>query len=190
MRAFFAIELPGAVRAAAGAAAREAAQRARCLALTRVENLHATLAFLGEIAPESVEPLTRTVARALQGTPPFDLQLGGGGWFPPRGAPRVVWIGALAGNDESVDLATRVASASAEAGCNVDLRPPHAHVTVARARGRVPAHDLAELDAWAGRWAGRPCGEAFEVRRVVLFESTLARGGSVYVERASVELGG
>ncbi len=195
MRAFFAIELPDAVRAAARRSALALAQAVPSARVPPEENLHVTLAFLGEVDEGAIEDLTLAVATALPGRSPFPMQLGSAGRFPPRGRPRIVWIGVSRGAHECGDLAARVAAACGAAGRSVDERPFHAHVTVARVgtgrsgRGaRVPAGAAEAVDRWARSVEEIPCGPGFEVRRVVLFESTLAPGGSRYRERAAIEL--
>lgn len=190
MRAFFAVEIPPDARREADAAARDLAQRTRAFALARAEGLHVTLAFLGEIDAGAAERATRLVAGALQEVPPFRMRLGEAGWFPPHGAPRVAWIGALDGAVECADLSRRVTAAAAEAGLAVDLRAPHVHVTVGRARGRLGAHDRAALEAWRERWSRAACGAPFEVTHARLYESVRGPGGSVYAERAAAALAG
>ncbi|HKE01130.1 MAG TPA: RNA 2',3'-cyclic phosphodiesterase [Planctomycetota bacterium] len=186
MRAFFALEIPPDVRHEAAAAGAELAQRVGGFRVTREENLHVTIAFLGEIAETAAQPLAAMLADACRKRGPFSMQLGGAGWFPPRGAPSVAWIGARAGEQPAVELARAAAEIAAAAGIATDGREPHVHATIARARG--PRCDQAALAAWKRRWDARDCGPAFEVGRVVLFESVLAPGGSVYTERASAPL--
>jgi RNA 2',3'-cyclic 3'-phosphodiesterase len=190
MRAFFALELPDDVRRRVAEAAADLAQSAGGVRVSREENLHVTLAFLGELAEENVSPLTTALASALQERAPFRLRIGGAGWFPPRGSPHVAWIGAVEGDEDGIDLAKRVNAVAVKAGINVDTRPPHIHVTVGRWRSGGRARELAGLNDWKRRWSAEPCGPAFSVDRVVLFESTLAPGGSIYAEKASVSVGG
>ncbi len=54
--------------------------------------LHLTLAFLGEVAEPRASEVVRIIARPISAAP-FTLAFGGLGVFPPRGAPRVIWVG-------------------------------------------------------------------------------------------------
>jgi len=55
------------------------------------DQLHLTVRFIGEVEGT----LFHDIKSALEevSIAPFDLQLKGVGHFPPRGAPRVIWIG-------------------------------------------------------------------------------------------------
>src|SRR5215213_11487685 len=95
LRVFCAIELPEEVRARAAeriTRLREAVPEARA-SWERMEKLHITLKFVGEIAPERVEVLSGTATRAAQTIQAFSLALSGAGAFPSRGIPRILWLG-------------------------------------------------------------------------------------------------
>ena len=66
---------------------------------------------------------------------PFDIVFSGAGVFPPRGAPRVLWIGIGAGVDRtptrfSASWRARVAAH----GVELDARDFHPHLTLGRWR--------------------------------------------------------
>src|SRR2546425_12216746 len=74
----------------------------------RDDKLHLTIKFLGDIAPERVADLSHAAARAASGMDPFTLAAEGCGAFPPRGEPRVLWIGIEDAAGELVHLYWRV----------------------------------------------------------------------------------
>src|ERR671916_1601729 len=94
VRVFCAVELPEDVRAeAARHVARLRAEFPRLkVGWEREEKLHLTLKFLGEIDEARVELLTRAAEAAADATRAFELSIEGAGFFPPRGAPRVLWL--------------------------------------------------------------------------------------------------
>ena len=180
IRAFFAVELGAAARQAAGLCIEGLRARARGrLSWVRPEGLHVTLRFLGEILPEQVAPLVRSVGAQAATVPPFVLGLGKVHLFPSPRHPRVVAL-----EVEPVPpleaLARAVERGVVAAGFAPETRPMRAHVTLARVRdGGVPSLD------------GEPVPSAadFEVREIVLFESRLGPGGSLYTALDRLPLG-
>ena len=96
IRAFCAVELPEEIRAAVAAHAarlRRESHDARA-GWARPEGLHITLKFIGEVEAARVESLSRAAGAAIDGLKPFGLSIEETGTFPPRGAARVLWLGA------------------------------------------------------------------------------------------------
>lgn len=148
---------------------------------TAFEQMHLTLAFLGEVDGARALDLDEELA-AIR-APRFELRLHGVGFFPPRGEPRVLW----AGFDRSEPLTTlqrQVARAAERAGCEIERRKFHPHVTLARLRDAPP-------DAVAAWLASRALfrGEPFEVRSFCLFSSVLGRDGAAHSLEREYELG-
>ena len=86
-RLFVAIALPEPVRAALVALA----QPLPGVAWTRPEQLHLTLRFIGDVPAEKIERVTAHLTAVS--VEPFLLPVEDVGAFPPKGPPRVVWIG-------------------------------------------------------------------------------------------------
>ena len=175
MRLFTAIELNDAARVSLEAEQRRlaarVADRSRALRLVRSEHLHLTLVFIGE-TPEAlgarlIEAMGSEIPMA-----PFHVAFGGCGLFPPHGAPRVLWVGALEGADEIIALHAQVAGRLKNLGVAVDERPFAPHLTLGRwrqqARGRPRLPDDVEVIART------------PVERVTLFESRLSSAGPTY----------
>ena len=100
------------------------------------EQMHLTLAFFG-VVPEDVdlklrEKLTAIVFGA------FFLPIVGVGTFPPKGPPKIIWIGVGRGHPHLFQLHKRVQEAALGAGLEPDLRPFHPHVTLARCQRISP----------------------------------------------------
>jgi 2'-5' RNA ligase len=94
------------------------------------EQMHLTLGFFG-VVPEDVdlklrEKLSAIVFRA------FFLPIVGVGTFPPKGPPKIIWIGVGRGHPHLFQLHKRVQEAALGAGLEPELRPFHPHVTLAR----------------------------------------------------------
>jgi 2'-5' RNA ligase len=143
------------------------------------DRLHLTLEFLGN-ADAGIEQ--KAMAALAQPIPlaPFDLVFNGLGWFPPRGSPRVLWLGITQGLAELGQLHRVIRQRlGARSGAG---EPFHPHLTLARFRDRVARTDLAKLSkipASAG-----PCG----IDRVTLYESRLSPKGPTYSALAEAGL--
>lgn len=185
-RVFCAVELPPEVRARTSdhaARLRECSTQTRA-SWPRADNLHLTLKFLGEIAQTRVEELSIAASRAALSVQPFNLTIEGAGAFPPRGLPRVIWLGI---NDSSGSLArlqSNLEEECAAAGFAREERPFHPHLTLARIRAPQGARELARLHRETGFAAIE-----FPVTELVVMRSELGAGGSRYTEISRHELG-
>jgi 2'-5' RNA ligase len=125
MRIFIALELSGEIKAAL-ARMRGDISGARWVP---AEQIHLTLAFLGEVDQATMELLIEKLARIR--LPRLELAFSGPGCFPNRHRPRVLWIGVMPvpGLD---DLAAAIHEAVLACGIPQDERPFSAHITLAR----------------------------------------------------------
>jgi len=135
VRLFFSVPLTDAARSAAVTVLREMKRAAGDgpLSWTKDEQLHFTLAFLGE-QPDSAVARLRDAAAPCAQQPAFDLSLSGAGAFPNPRRPRVLWLGAGDGGPELEQLAAALASGLRSAGFELEDRPFRAHLTVARVK--------------------------------------------------------
>ena len=187
MRLFVAIELDDRARAAI-AEHQQHVQKVVGVGRDRTwispARMHLTLAFLGDVKEPHSSEVVRATASPLD-VAPFTLALGGVGAFPPRGAPRVIWIGTTTGSAEAIAVQRIVAERLRGVGVAVESRRFHPHVTLARWRGARPA-DRARIAA---------IDDEAEVARVhvdhvTLFESRLSPRGPTYTALARATLSG
>jgi RNA 2',3'-cyclic 3'-phosphodiesterase len=161
IRAFFALDLPGHVRAAL-------AVQQFLLPLPRKVDpvrFHLTLTFLGEVP----DPVLEAIDDAMQALrlPAFDLAIQGIGHF--GGAkPRAVYAGAQA-TDALLHLQTKVETLARRAGCDIPRTRFVPHVTLGRFATPAAA-DLPTLERAIVAGAGFRL-EPFPVREVVLYRS-------------------
>jgi RNA 2',3'-cyclic 3'-phosphodiesterase len=135
--------------------------------------MHLTLAFLGNVAPEVQEAL----AEKLQAISwkPFFLPLIGLGTFPSKGWPKIIWMGVGSGHPHLFQLHKRVQEAILAVSLEPDLRSFHPHVTLARCREVSPQTIRPFLKSHVDFDAGMIHIEAF-----CLNSSQLTPAGSVY----------
>jgi 2'-5' RNA ligase len=95
---------------------------------------HLTLRFLGEVAPDRVEPLAVALRHETTPLPPFEFVVDGVGAFPSADRPRVVWRDVREGREALLALAGAVRTAVVRAGLPDDPTPFVPHVTLFRVR--------------------------------------------------------
>ena len=176
-RLFVALRLPGPLRQAV----RELQTGWRSTRWLKEDGLHLTLAFIGEIdrsAQDRIETALGTVT-----APSLRMELHGLGCFPPRGDPRVLWIGASP-KSGLISLAQAVRCALASAGFTQERRKFMPHVTIARFRHPPPR---AELERYLGANAlfRTPKADAASFH---LFSSELRQSGAQYTIEATFPL--
>jgi 2'-5' RNA ligase len=108
--------------------------------------------------------------------------------FPPRGAPRVLWLGVSAGRQAIVDLQQLVATRLAAAGVPPEGRAFHPHLTLARWRDRQ-AVSRRLLAALIERGSDRTVATV-TVSAVTLLQSRLSPAGPSYTSLARAGLVG
>ena len=165
MRLFVAIRPSPAVRDALLAAQETLRPQGRG-AFTRPENLHLTLAFLGEA--ESAAPAQAALEAACTGGA-FSLTVGGLGHFDD------IWWAGVRENARLEALALGVQDALRQAGYPVERRPWRPHITLVR-RWRGPEPRLTVPDT------------AMQAERVSLMRSDRVEGKLVYTEVSAFRL--
>jgi 2'-5' RNA ligase len=121
--------------------------------LTRRENWHITLAFLGDVPATRVSAAAAVMNEAAAAATPLRLRVAGGGRFGGRRDP-ILWAGIGGEADELRRLARALQRGLARVGLRADDRPPRPHLTIARPGTRVPAEeveaDVTTLSAYEG----------------------------------------
>lgn len=177
IRVFVAVGLPEAARLGLSSLARKLGAAARGVRWTRPENLHFTLAFLGEQEPGRVDAVREASQEAALACKPFALRFGGLGAFPEKGRPRVIWIGLSQGADELTRLQSGLARALAQRGFALEERAFVPHLTLGRVADDARLADSAALLGQPMSWP-----EAVAVDRIRVMRSQLAPAGAVYTE--------
>lgn len=145
--------------------------------------LHVTLRFLGEVDPAGAARLLESLESVAE--PAFSLLLAGGGRFPPRRQPRVLWIG-LEPEERLRTLHSAIERRLEEAGFPSDGKPFSPHLTVARLKEHVHADDV---ERWLESARGFRAGP-FPVSRFCLYSSVLGRDGAAHRKEREYPLAG
>ena len=140
---------------------------------TDVEQMHLTLAFFGEV-PDGVDLALREKLSAIQ-FGAFFLPITAVGTFPPKGPPKIIWIGVGRGHPHLFQVLKRVQEAALAAGLEPELRPWHPHITIARCRDVAPQSIRKFLQSNADLDVGMIRVEAFH-----LYSSKLTPAGPIH----------
>ncbi|MFC1837673.1 RNA 2',3'-cyclic phosphodiesterase [Thermodesulfobacteriota bacterium] len=141
-----------------------------------LDQLHLTVRFIGEVDGA----LYHDIKKGLEpvSIAPFDLQLKGVGHFPPRGAPRVIWVG-LEKSEPLQLLRNKIDTALVKVGVEPEGRKFSPHITLARLKN-TPLNKVTNFLAGNGLFRQDP----FKVEDFMLYSSTLTRKGAIHsVER-------
>jgi len=142
----------------------------------RREALHLTLKFLGDLGEGQVGSLRTLLREEAAQWRPISLHYAGIGRFPERGAPRIVWAGAVGDLERLAGLAAAVERHAAAVGVPAERHPFVAHLTIGRVKSD---RNLKGLQKAIEDQREVPLGKD-EIRSVELIHSTLTPQGPIY----------
>ena len=182
-RIFLAIEVSDEVRAGLARAHEFLARRlGDGVRLTRADQLHLTLIFLGEI--DEIE-IPRVIAAARSGcrASPFTVTTGAPGVFPESGPATVLWVGLTDPTGALSSLADSLSATLHRSGFALEERAFVPHLTLGRCKDGNPKARgvMAEL-----RVATLP----FSVEAVTVFRSERGADGARHIPLEVIKLGG
>ncbi len=186
IRSFIAVEMGLAVREAAARMVAQLQPARADVKWVETQNLHLTLAFLGDVLLRETHEICKVLTEAVQDLPPFDLEIRGAGAFPTLQRPRTIWLGAAAGREPMIALQERIETAlHKKLGYRRESRRFQPHLTIGRVRSGGPA--IAELARILTEHADYEFGLT-AVDEVVLFSSELTPKGPIYEALGHAEL--
>lgn len=186
MRLFIALDIPAEVRERLVQYLERMAPLAPDARWARIESLHVTLKFIGEVSESKVEEITTAVAavKAL----PFAVEFKGIGFFPNPRAARVFWA-AVEASEALAQLAAEIEDKLEKLGIAREKRAYHPHLTLARAPERSDSRHCFRLLQESLNAEGAPFFGTMTAREFFLYQSQIMRGGARYrkLERFSLQ---
>lgn len=164
MRVFFALWPNATARERIAALAHEVVGKAGGRA-PRPENIHLTVAFVGNVTSDRQAKLKRIGAAAARSVAPFTLELDRLGTFHHEG---IAWLGTDVVPNALQDLVFALRNGLAAEAFPVEQRLYRAHVTLARRCGPVAMATIAPI--------------SWRIERLTLNASELHPAGSLYRE--------
>ena len=182
-RVFCAVELPAEVRTRLEDHVRRLRKEVPDAAASwsRVENIHLTLKFFGNVEVRRIEKISAAAERVVKQFTAFQIGVGGTGVFPRPSRAQVLWIGVSDPSGQLSALQEKFEDECAVEGFEKENRAYRPHLTIARLR--KPEGALADTHL------KMPFETIhIDVREFVVFRSELSSKGSRYTPISRVSL--
>ena len=160
----------------------------RAASWTRLENIHLTLRFLGDVDPAHIEPLTLALQTATANFGPLPLVAERVGCFPDLRHPRVfwAWVHDADGRERLAELQRRIVEATSSITSDPAEGRFVGHLTLARFK-QIKRPQVDPIAAFAHGAVDRRFGE-WTASSITLMRSELSPGGSRYTCLAELPL--
>jgi RNA 2',3'-cyclic 3'-phosphodiesterase len=142
---------------------------------TKPENIHITLAFLGDTEEEMIKIISEMLKEKCERSGKFELIIKGSGVFTKNSEPRVIWIG-IEQSEKFSQLNGLIKSGLGEAGIGIEDRPFNPHLTLGRIKN---IKDKEVLKSLLNGFQNKEI-QKVAVNEVILYESILLPAGPVY----------
>jgi 2'-5' RNA ligase len=142
---------------------------------TRLDNIHLTLAFLGDTEDNMIEMISSKMKEKCEGSGKFELIIRGTGVFKNLSDPRVIWTG-IEPSEKLTLLNNSIIHGLDESGIKIENRPFKPHLTLGRIKY---LNNKVALKKLMDKYRDTKIQEVL-VSEVVIYESILRQTGSVY----------
>ena len=147
------------------------------------ENIHITLAFLGDTDERQIIKISSMLKDKCKGSGEFDLLIKGAGIFKNLSDPRVIWTG-IEPSDSLINLFNSIKSGLSEEGVRLENRPFNPHLTLGRIKYLKDKELIKRL---IEKYQNREI-QKLAVNEVILYESILLHSGPVYKPLSKIGL--
>lgn len=150
---------------------------------TSVDNIHITLAFLGNTEEKEIKNISSMLKEECGGSGKFELILKGSGLFRKLEDPRIIWIG-IEPSEKILQLKISIFNGLKRLSIKIEDRPFRPHLTIGRIKN---INDKETLKTLIGQFQGSEI-QTIPVNEVILYESILLQPGPVYEPIVRVDL--
>ena len=150
---------------------------------SRVENIHLTLKFLGNVAVDRVPAISAAASRAVAEFSTFPIGVGNTGVFPRPSRAQVLWIGVSDPSGKLLALQERLENECAVEGFPKENRAYRPHLTIARIRRPEGTRHLADAHLQM-----QFNTTEVELTELIIFRSELSPKGSKYTAISTHQL--
>ena len=150
---------------------------------SRVENIHLTLKFFGNVAVERIPKVSAAASRAVKRFAAFPIDIGKTGVFPKPSRAQVLWIGVSDPSGKLSELQRQFENECAKEGFEKEDRSYRPHLTIARLRKPEGSRQLAD-----GHLKMKFEPAEITLSELIVFRSELSSKGSKYTAISRHEL--
>jgi 2'-5' RNA ligase len=150
---------------------------------TSPDNIHITLAFLGDTEEKMIKPVCSMLNEQCTGSGEFELIIKGSGVFRSKRDPRIIWTG-IEPSEKLIKLNQVIMNGLKELKIKMEVRPFNPHLTIGRIKH---LNDTEVLKSLTEQFHNSEI-QKVRVNDVVLFESILHPSGPVYEPLAKFKL--
>ncbi len=150
---------------------------------TSPDNIHITLAFLGDTDEKMIKPIISMLNDRCREVSKFELSIRGAGVFKNFHDPRIIWTG-IDPSDELIKLNALIINGLRELDIKLEGRPFNPHLTIGRIKHLNDSENLKNLIV---QFQYSEI-QLVPVSEVILFESILLQSGPVYKPLTKVNL--
>ena len=179
IRIFIAMEIPRSVRKTLSVYIRDISGGSWEYKWVARDNLHITIAFLGNASYDDITNINDALERAADLHKPFQARLGNVGTFGS-----VIWVGLSEGDEECAEVYSLLKTELLMANFRLDDRRFHPHITLARSRRRMTPEEKKGFET-----NEPPEQLQFNIQGLTLFESKLNPKGPEYIPLKTVAFG-
>ena len=142
---------------------------------SRVENIHLTLKFFGNVELDRIPVISAAATRTVAEFSPFSVGIGNTGVFPKPSRAQVLWIGVSDPSGKLSALQERFENECVAEGFTKEDRAYRPHLTIARIRRPEGARHLADTHLQMNFPTTN-----IDLNELILFRSELSPKGSKY----------
>jgi RNA 2',3'-cyclic 3'-phosphodiesterase len=150
---------------------------------THIDNIHITLAFLGDTHESMINEIYPVLSKKCSGFGSFQLILRGCGIFRSLSDPRIIWTG-IGSSEKLTGLNTSIISGLKEINIKLEDRPYNPHLTVGRVKH---LNDIRILESLIVKYKNTEL-QKVNADEVILYESILLPVGPQYKPLAKFSL--
>lgn len=142
---------------------------------TNTDNIHITLAFLGDTEEKMIKELDSMLKDKCEGSGRFELILKGAGVFRSLSDPRIIWTG-IEQSEEIISLNALIINGLKGLKIKLEDRPFNPHLTIGRIKH---LNDKEILKSLIEQFQNTEI-QVVQVNEVILYESILLQSGPIY----------
>jgi 2''-5'' RNA ligase len=150
---------------------------------TNPDNIHITLAFLGDTDGKMIKPISSMLKEKCKGSGKFELIIKGSGVFRNLSDPRIIWTG-IEPSEKLMNLNEIIMNGLKDLSIKMEGRPFNPHLTIGRIKH---LNDKETLKAVIEQYQNSEI-QLIPVNEVILYESILLQSGPVYKPIAKYNL--